>query len=134
MTIQSLGYSIIIVQDFPLMKQWYEQSLGLDLQEFDEEGKWATFRFPDGGAELAVHGLPEGHGKPPSGTDPAHDKGGGSSVVPCLEVSDINVAVAELKEKGVNFVGEVHGSHVLLANFTDPEGNLLQIFQRSAGV
>ncbi|HVE76108.1 MAG TPA: VOC family protein [Actinomycetota bacterium] len=135
MSIQSLGYSIIIVDDFPLMKQWYEQSLGLALQDYDEEGKWATFGFPDGGAELAIHGLPEGHRPPPTQAEAADQKGGGrSKVVPCLEVADINVAVEELKGKGVKFVREVHGTHVLLANFTDPEGNMLQIFQKAAGV
>lgn len=125
-TIQGLRYSIIMARDYELMKAWYAKSLGLEIQDKDDEGGWVTFRFPDGGAELAIHTIPNRPG----------NESGATPIVPCMEVGDIHEAVKELKGRGVEFVREVHEAtgNVLLANFTDPEGNLLQLYQRAAGV
>ncbi len=126
MTIRGLRYAIVLARDYASMKSWYRNSLQLEIADEDEAGQWATFRFPDGVAELAIHGgapMPETAGRTP--------------IVPCMEVADINRAVEELRSRGVNFVRDVHegaGGTVLLANFQDPEGNLLQLYQRAGGM
>jgi predicted enzyme related to lactoylglutathione lyase len=45
-----------------------------------------------------------------------------------LRVKDLDGAIAELKRKGVNFIGEI-GKHedTRWAHFSDPEGNRLEI-------
>ncbi len=126
-TIMGLRYSIVMARDYEVMKSWYSKSLGLEAADQDDEGKWATFRFPDGGAELAIHTIPPRDEKLSKDT----------KIVPCMEVGDIHEAVKELKGRGVEFVREVHeamSGNVLLANLTDPEGNLLQLYQRAGGV
>lgn len=124
-TIKGLKYSIVMARDYKKMKTWYSESLGLEIADKDDDGGWVTFRFPDGGSELAIHTIPS--------TVP--DTAGKTAIVPCMEVSDIHEAVKELKGRGVEFVRDVHEAtgNVLLANFTDPEGNLLQLYQRAGG-
>lgn len=126
-TIKGLRYSIVMARDYQLMKNWYSESLGLETGDRDDEGQWVTFRFPDGGAELAIHTIP------PKDEESSKE----TKIVPCMEVADIHEAVKELKARGVEFVREVHeamSGNVLLANLTDPEGNLLQLYQRAGGV
>jgi catechol 2,3-dioxygenase-like lactoylglutathione lyase family enzyme len=115
-TIQGLRYSIVMARDYELMKKWYSDSLGLEVADRDDEGGWVTFRFLDGGAELAVHTIP------PKGEEVAK----ATSIVPCMEVGDIHEAVKELKERGVEFVREVHE-----ATGWKPSK---QLYQRAAGV
>ena len=114
---RKLGYVVILARDYHAMKEWYRDTLGLELAEADDAGQWASFKFPDGDAQLAVHG-----GAP---------TGQGTRFVPSIEVSDIGSAVDELKKSHVEFVKDVHegGGDVLLADFKDPEGNMLQIYQ-----
>jgi catechol 2,3-dioxygenase-like lactoylglutathione lyase family enzyme len=114
---RKLGYIVILVRDYHAMKEWYRDTLGLELAETDDAGQWASFKFPEGDANLAIHG-----GAPPTR---------GTTLVPSIEVSDIGSAVDELKKSKVEFVKEVHegGGDVLLADFKDPEGNMLQIYQ-----
>lgn len=64
-------------------------------------GQWFTFRFPDGGAELAIHTIPPKN---------------------------------EESSRETKIVHEAMAGNVLLANLTDPEGNLLQLYQRAGGV
>ena len=126
-TIMGLRYSIVMARDYGLMKTWYSENLGLEMADRDDEGQWVSFRFPDGGAELAIHTIP------PKNEESSKE----TRIVPCMEVADIQEAVKELKARGVEFVREIHeamSGNVLLANLTDPEGNLLQLYQRAGGV
>lgn len=123
MTIRRLGYTVIFVRDWPAMKDWYQQVLGLESKESDDRGRWAAFGFPEGDAELALHGGDFFSVSVASADNP---------IVVSMEVGDIGAAVADLKENRVELVKDVHegGGGVLLADFKDPEGNLLQFYQR----
>ena len=126
MSIRGLRYAIVLVHNYSEMKKWYREALSLEVSDEDDAGQWAAFRFPDGVAELAIHG-----------GAPLPDTAGRTPIVPCMEVADINRAVEELQSRGVEFVRGVHegaGGSVLLANFQDPEGNLLQLYQRAGGM
>jgi catechol 2,3-dioxygenase-like lactoylglutathione lyase family enzyme len=50
-----------------------------------------------------------------------------------LQVDDVPRARAELEAKGVTFDGEIYDSGVChMANFTDPDGNVLTLHKRYA--
>jgi predicted enzyme related to lactoylglutathione lyase len=50
-----------------------------------------------------------------------------------LHVEDVDAARAELEAKGVEFVGETFDTGVChMANFTDPDGNVLVLHKRYA--
>jgi predicted enzyme related to lactoylglutathione lyase len=50
-----------------------------------------------------------------------------------LHVDDVTAARAELAEKGVEFVGDTFDTGVChMANFTDPDGNVLVLHHRYA--
>ena len=121
MTLRKLGYAVILVQDYMAMKEWYRANLGLEIVEADDAGQWASFKFPEGDALLAIHS-----GVPMTSAS--------SGIVPSIEVTDIGSAVDDLKKSQVQIVKDVHegGGDVLLADFKDPEGNMLQIYQVGA--
>lgn len=99
---------------------FYRDVLGLNLTLRAGED-WAEFDV--GGTAVAVHGTRDGHAPPQAG----------ATVV--FEVDDLDVTIRALKSRGVHFEGEV--SEIpgtgRFASFRDPDGNLLQIFQRGTG-
>lgn len=126
MGFRRLGYAVVLVRDFAAMRDWYRGAAGFEVGDFDETGdhKWVEFRFPEGGGGLALHG---GVHLPVIGVM--------ATIVPSIEVTDIEGMVAELKGRGVEFVREVHevAGHVRTADFRDPEGNLIQMFEPMGG-
>lgn len=96
---------------------FYRDVLGLDLKmQMGED--WAEFDVA--GTTIALHGTREGHAPPQ----------GGATIV--FDVDELDRAMNALRGKGVAFEGQVaevpgYGRFV---SFRDPEGNLLQIFER----
>lgn len=96
---------------------FYRDVLGLDLTLRAGED-WAE--FDAGGTTIALHGTRPGHAPPQ----------GGATVV--FEVDDLDLVVASLRGRGVEFSGEIAEAPTgRFATFRDPDGNLLQIFQRT---
>lgn len=97
---------------------FYRDVLGLDLRMRSGED-WAEFEV--GGSKVALHGSRPGH--PPPQT--------GATVV--FEVDDLEAAIRALRARGVQF--DADGSDApgagRFASFRDPDGNLLQIFERT---
>jgi lactoylglutathione lyase len=98
---------------------FYRDVLGLNLRTRMGED-WAEFDV--GGTTVALHGTREGHAPPQEG----------ATVV--FEVDDLEGSMNALRAKDVSFDGEVaevpgYGRFV---SFRDPDGNLLQIFERAA--
>lgn len=120
MGFERIGYAVVLTKDFAAAKEWYVNALGMEPAELDEDGKWAAFRFSGGGAALALHG---GVPLPVMAVMP--------TVVPSIEVTDIEGTVAALKARGVDFIKEVHDvpGRIRTADFRDPEGNLIQVFE-----
>ncbi len=54
----------------------------------------------------------------------------GGNFIPAIEVSGIEPVVAELKSKGIRFTSEILSfTHIRLAEFQDPDGNRVQLFE-----
>lgn len=123
MGLKKLTLAMIEVLDYQGMKDWYSKTLGLEITEAADEGQWATFALPGGGAEFAIHG---GLSIPETAT---------AKIVPCIEVEDIRETLEDLRVRGVEIAKEVHESIVglLLANIRDPEGNLINLYESVAG-
>ncbi|MGH2705974.1 MAG: VOC family protein [Actinomycetota bacterium] len=120
MGVRKLGMSMILARDFDKLLDWYTNVLGLQSSRVDQEGQWASLRFPEGDATIALHG----------GLAAGADQAGLRTIVPLIEVSDIQATVEELKGQGLEFTREVHeGAGVWLASFDDPEGNSLQLYE-----
>lgn len=116
---QKLALTMLIVDDFPKMREFYEKTVGLQPTDVDEKGQWAEFGFSGGDATLAIHaGIPVPRPK-------------SQRVVPSILVDDIEATVGELKGKGVEFVQDVHqgAPGIWLADFADPEGNMISLMQ-----
>ena len=97
---------------------FYRDVLGLDLRMRAGED-WAEFEV--GGSTVALHGAREGHAPPMQG----------ATVV--FEVDDLDAEMRALGGRGVRFEGEVADvpGYGRFASFRDPDGNLMQIFERA---
>lgn len=97
---------------------FYRDVLGLDLRvQMGED--WAEFDVA--GTTVALHGTREGHAPPQDG----------ATVV--FEVEDLESEMNRLRGRRVDFEGEVSEvpGYGRFVSFRDPEGNLLQIFERA---
>lgn len=119
MGMKKLSIAMIMVRDYQAMKDWYSKTLGLEITEATDDGQWASFALPGGGAEFAVHG---GMDIPDSSV---------AKVIPCIEVDDLPTTVEDLRGRGVEILNEVRdpGHGQLLADIRDPEGNRINLFQ-----
>lgn len=107
-------------RDMDSAVSFYRDVLGLELRMRAGED-WTEFDVA--GVTVALHGTREGHSPP----------GAGATVV--FEVDDLDASVRALRSKGVAFEGdirEIPGTG-RFASFRDPDGNLLQIFERDGG-
>lgn len=110
----------IVVKDFEKGVQFYTEVLGLELISRADEYKWAELKGKDG----AAIGIMEY-------SDPSPINAGENAVL-TYSVSDIEKACDQLKEKGVNLLGEIQEvpGHVKLQLFKDLDGNLGQLAQK----
>lgn len=98
---------------------FYRDVLGLNLRTRMGED-WAEFDVA--GTTVALHGTREGHAPPQEG----------ATIV--FEVDDLESTMNALRGKDVSFEGEVNDvpGYGRFVSFRDPDGNLLQIFERAA--
>ncbi len=98
---------------------FYRDVLGLPMRSRMGED-WAE--FDAGGTTVALHGTREGHAPPQEG----------ATVV--FEVDDLDGAMTSFRGRGVGFEGEVNEvpGYGRFVSFRDPDGNLVQIFERAA--
>ncbi len=110
------------VTDFAKAKAFYGGILGLkEAMTFEHEGQLGWLEYDLAGQTLALAKASE-QWKP----DP---NGGGA----CLEVADLDQAVAHLKENGVRIVMDIQDYPVCrLALIADPDGNTVALHQRKA--
>ena len=129
MRIQHVG---LIVSDLERSRRFYAEALGLEEvprpPNFTFEGAW--FRF--GGTE--IHLLAEAHttggaGQPDAGPGAAY----GLTHHLAFEVEDLEAACARLEANGVTLVGGPmpRGDGFVQAFFRDPDGYVLEFFQRT---
>lgn len=112
------GNLTIMVSDMERSVRFYNDTLGLTLK-FRAGNDWAELQAP--GVSIGLH--PAG-GHAPTGA------GGGMSLG--LQVANIESAIQSLQEKGVEFPHGWRASGALrLADFTDPDGTSLYLFQQA---
>jgi predicted enzyme related to lactoylglutathione lyase len=105
--VENLEASVSFYRDVMGLKQLGK---GEDWAHFDAGGG-ALFELMDGGKAAP---------RPKSANQ--------QPLIPGLRVDDLYRAVAELKQKGVEFVDEIgEFENTRWARFSDPEGNLLEI-------
>lgn len=118
MSVEKLQNAYYVTGDMDRAIAFYRDALGLDLA-FQDGDKWAQLKA--GGANFAL-----------SSRDEAPDGAVGATVV--FEVSDAAAAGAAIAAAGGEVVGERDmGSHGKTLTFRDPDGNLVQLYQRASG-
>ncbi len=112
-----IGYP---VTDFAKAKAFYGGLLGLrETTSYDHEGELSWLEYDLAGQTLALAKSSE-QWKP----DP---NGGGV----CLELEDLDAAVAHLKANGVTFAMDIQDFPICrMALIADPDGNTLALHQR----
>ena len=107
----------VFVENLEASISFYRDVLGLSL--LGHEDNWAHFDAGEGALLELFSG-----GKAVS----APKKADQQSIVLGLLVDELDSAVAELKSKGVNFIGEIGSfENTRWAHFLDAEGNRLEI-------
>jgi predicted enzyme related to lactoylglutathione lyase len=109
--IQGISAIWLPVSDMDRAVAFYRDSLGLDVLEHD--GDWSEVTAGDQRIGLNASESPAGEG----------------GAVIAFAVDDVQATVAELKDKGVHFSGEL-SKHPWgqIAPFKDPDGNDLQVY------
>lgn len=118
MKYHGLIWAGIHVEDLEASILFYQNVLGLALLDKGED--WAHF---DSGAGTLLELFSGGkRRKKPKKPDQ-------QSIVLGLRVEDLDLAVAELQQKGVSFIPEGSGEFASTrwAHFSDPEGNQLEV-------
>ena len=96
--------------------RFYRDGLGMEGSIREERG-WAEFKFPNGGATLALRRESEA--------------GSGPKVDIDLLVPDLGAALADLKTRSITPASDIlEGKGYRMAQLQDPEGNTIQLFQR----
>lgn len=108
------------VTDWNRSKQFYTETLGMQITFVDEEMGWMELRDPENLVVLAL--------KKWTFNEPMPTGGGGC---PIIQVEDLASTKEELETRGVEFAGpviEVQGIR-RLATFYDPDGNPVSLTQ-----
>ena len=116
MTVEKLQNAYYVTADMDRAVAFYRDTLGLDLA-FQDGARWTQFKA--GGINFAL-----------SSMDEAPEGAVGATVV--FEVPDIAAAAAAIEAGGGEVLGERDmGDHGKTLTFRDPDGNLLQLYQRA---
>jgi predicted enzyme related to lactoylglutathione lyase len=110
------------VTDFAKARRFYGEILGLkETITFDHEGALGWVEYDLAGQTLALASASEQWGP--------NSNGGGA----CLELHDLDAAVAYLKSKDVKIVMDIQDfPFCRMALIADPDGNTLALHQRKA--
>jgi predicted enzyme related to lactoylglutathione lyase len=113
------------VKDMKKAVAFYRDVVGLTTQ-MEDEG-WTQFDL--GGHALCLHATGDR-----TRLMPQADKATATNGILILEVTDIRTVVSSLKEKRVEFLGDVTdmGPHGMCADFRDLDGNIVSLYQMPA--
>ena len=122
MTVKKIGLAWITVSDFNKSKDFFKNVLNLDIHEYQDLYGWAEFKGSNEGCLLGVAKSCD--------QDPCNLKPGANAIV-TFTVDNLDQSMAELKGKGVVFVGDVmvvpNGPKMIY--FKDLDGNVFQLVQ-----
>ena len=119
---KKLALVVIRTRQFETMKEFYENKLGLQLRLYDQASKWCHFKA--GGIELGVQEAKD-----------SEEPSTPSSIYVCFQLTDIDAAVIDMRNRGVNFTSDIkenreEGFRQITA--ADPDGNKIVFFQYSS--
>ena len=124
MNSQGFVWAGIFVQDMESSVVFYRDVLGLRL--LNRGDGWARFNAGNG----AMLELMDG-----GNAQPAPKDAGRQPIILGLRVGDLDAVYAELRQKGVVFIGEIgQYKETRWAHFSDPEGNRLEIKEIPPGI
>jgi predicted enzyme related to lactoylglutathione lyase len=116
MPIKKLQNAYYVTTNMDRAVAFYRDALGLPLK-FQDGARWA--QFDAGGANFSL-----------SAPEEAADNASGAVIV--FEVDDLDAARSGLSAHGASVVSERDmGDHGRSLTFRDPDGNLVQLFQRA---
>lgn len=122
MAIKKIELAWITVSDFNKSKDFFKNTLNLNMHEYHDLFGWAEFKGPDGGCLLGMAKSCD--------NDPCNLKPGANAIV-TFTVDNLDQTMAELKSKGVEFVGDVlvipNGPKMIY--FKDLDGNVFQLVE-----
>ena len=123
MKIKNMELGWISVYDLARSKQFFTETLGLELGHSNEAHGWLELKTATAGFWLGVGKYTKEANGP---IVP------GSNTVLTMTVDDLLATKAELEAKKVVFVGEILEipGHVKMALFQDPDGNHFQLVER----
>ncbi len=111
------------VKNFKKAKQWYQEKLGLTPDFGSDEMGWLEFCVGDSKTTVSINQIPKNSKRVPQRQ---------ATIV--FRCDNIQQTVAELKKKGVKFQGKIEDvGPVLIATFSDPEGNVMQVVETKKG-
>lgn len=125
MKIKQIGLSWIVTKDFSKAKSFFVDTLGLKIEELNEEYCWMELAGHDGGSILGV-GMASNNPEIPDPIKP------GQNAVFTMIVENIDADRKELLAKGVRAIGDIIEipGHVKMATFLDEDGNHFQLAER----
>ncbi len=119
----------LLVQDYRKCFDFYTQKLGLE-PLWDIEECYGAFKVADGIEGLAIF-LSDYMAPVAGNAEQAQPVGGREKSMICFEVASVDETYAELRAKGVVFVGEpvdMPGWGVRAVHLRDPEENLIELY------
>lgn len=117
MSVEKLQNAYYVTGDMERAVGFYRDALGLNLV-FQDGAKWTQFKA--GGVNFAM-----------ASDEEAPDGAVGATVV--FEVDDIAAMSASIASAGGELLGERDmGNHGKTLTFRDPDGNLVQLYQRAS--
>lgn len=118
--IKSMELSWVTVKNYENSKRFFEEKLGLELEEAADEHGWLELRGEDGGMILGVAQAQD------------HGPEAGTNAIVSMTVENIEEAIAEFKKRGVKFIDEMVEipGHVKMITFIDPDGNNFQLVEK----
>ncbi|MDP1879684.1 MAG: VOC family protein [Parachlamydiaceae bacterium] len=115
----------ISVKDFKKTIEFYRDVLGLKVVEMNEQWGWAELEGHDGeGTRLGI-------GQYDSKCEQESPISPGQNAVICLDVDDLDEAIADLQKKGAKLVGKIEEvpGHVRMQLIEDFDGNKIHVTQ-----
>jgi predicted enzyme related to lactoylglutathione lyase len=118
MAVKKLQNAYYVTQDMDRAVAFYRDALGLAIK-FQDGAKWA--QFDAGGVNFSI-------------SSPEESAGGAAGAVIIFEVDDIDASRTALEGAGAAVLdARDMGAHGRSLTFKDPDGNLVQLFQRASG-